>query len=248
MTMTTGTSVSESDLTFGADQHFGEMAGSIHRHGVCLIRALYPAALLDAIAEAAAAVYAHRDGLVARNELPPEMTVLHGVDRSIIVSDIVIQGIPAAHLLAFDLLRSIAGVCLRKPQPAVHHDSYVRCVRPITGEGELPYHQDSRVLKCPLINVWLPFVDCGRDRPALEVIPQRLYDLTPTTQGDHSRLAEIGVEIDAATVRDTFGPDNAWHPEMAKGDALVFYCTTIHRSYVTPAMRIERTSIDLRLY
>jgi len=131
--------------------------------------------------------------------------------------------------------------------PSVHHNSYVRCVRPATSEGELPYHQDSRVLDCPLVNIWIPFVDCGRNRPTLEVLPLRLFDLVPTISGEDGHLAQIGAEITAAAFQERFGADSGWHPEMAKGDVLVFSGLTVHRSYVTSAMDHERASIDLRL-
>lgn len=234
-------------LEIAGDQPFAEIAGCLYRDGVVLVRGLYPAAVIEAIHDAAAAIYAERDQAAAEGRLDGDLAILHLGHRAIDVAELVIDGRPAADWLVSPLVRSVAGICLLSPQPAVHAKSYARCARPGGQDLELPFHQDSRILGEPLLNIWVPLMDCGQDCPSLEVLAQRLHALEPTSAHLGNVYARAGVEIDAATLTAKYGTDRLWHPPFRRGDAFLFYGTTVHRTWVTPGMAKDRISIDLRL-
>ncbi len=98
-----------------------------------------------------------------------------------------------------------------------------------------------------LINVWVPLVPCGVECPGLEVVNRRMDGLVPTADGPDSYYARLGTAIAEALVARTAEPYELWHPPVGVGDLFLFLGTTIHRTYVTPAMTGERISADIRL-
>lgn len=234
-------------LEIDGSRPFAEVAGCLYREGVCLVRGLYPRAVIEAIHDAAAAIYAARDAAAAAGTLAGEEAIHHVGYRSIRLGDIAVDGRPAADWLTPPVIRSVAGICLLAPRTAVHRDSYVRCARPGVQDLELPFHQDNRILPEPLLNLWIPLMACGLDAPGLEVLAHRLHMLEPTERRDGNQYARMGVEIDAATIAARYPLDRLWHPAFEPGDAFLFYGTTVHRTWVTPAMTRDRLSIDLRL-
>jgi hypothetical protein len=83
---------------------------------------------------------------------------------------------------------------------------------------------------------WIALDACGTDAPGLEFIIRRLDELIkPGALTDES-------------VRREFPEEALWRPVLAPGDAVVFRGDLLHRTYVTPAMTRDRTSIELRFF
>jgi len=79
----------------------------------------------------------------------------------------------------------------------------------------------------PMWTAWLPLVDCGVHAPGLEwLLPSLPRLLSP---------AELQQPLGAVQ-----------HPALGAGDLLLFDGGLLHRSHVTPAMTLPRTSIELR--
>jgi len=229
------------DLEFAADAPASDIADCVFRNGVALVRGHYDRALIAAIAARAAERYAAEADRVRRGEQEPNRF------RAVSIDEIEIDGRPAAELLVDDLARLVAGLCLDTLQPAVRQ-SWVRCSEPGHRDLELPFHQDSRILNAPLVNLWIPLSDCGRDIPGLEIVTRRIDGLIATLPHDPTRnfYAGHGLEIDPDIILAAFA-DALWHPEFKAGDVLMFRGTTVHRTHVTPTMAGERMSIDLRM-
>jgi hypothetical protein len=87
----------------------------------------------------------------------------------------------------------------------------------------------------PLMTCWIPLVDCGSDRPCLQFI-----------QRPHHKLLHYGYLCDRELDK-LFDPQDFWVPQLKLGDMLIFLNGTLHRTYVTDAMKCDRTSIELRL-
>jgi hypothetical protein len=88
----------------------------------------------------------------------------------------------------------------------------------------------------PLVTCWIALNACGVDAPGLELVSTRLNDLLPPAQ------------LKEEAVRARFGPNQFWTPALEPGDALLFRGDILHRTYVTPAMSKDRTSIELRFF
>jgi hypothetical protein len=235
------------ECEFRASQPFGDILASVQHNGLSLVRSLYPPELIQRIADAASEIYAERDRLLADDRLRPDLVHNHVRHRAIALADVAVADRPVSDQLMPQLVRSIAAICLHRPIVQAHPLSFVRSARPSEADLQIPYHQDSRILGCDLVNLWIPLADCGRALPGLEVVTQRLHALAPTGPSAGNLYAEMGVEIETAWVHDMFGVDSLWHPEFQVGDVLVFFGTTVHRTYVTKQMQGERLSIDLRL-
>lgn len=228
------------DREFPADAPVTDIADGVYRNGVALVRGHYDPALIADIAGQAVQRYAREDALVREGKL--------GVNRhrAFELAEVVVGGRPAAELLITDLARFVCGVCIETLTPVPTH-AYVRTSTPGEADLVLPFHQDSRIVGLPLINMWIPLSDCGRTIPGLEVVARKLGVLETLPVGTSGNFyAGHGMEIDAKLVLDTYA-DDLWHPEFKAGDVLIFLGTTVHRSYVTAAMTGSRTSIDLRL-
>lgn len=228
------------DREFPADAPVTDIADGVYRNGVALVRGHYDPALIAEIAGQAARRYAHEDASVRDGKLAANR------HRAFELAEIVIAGRPAAEALITDLARFVCGVCIGTLAPVPTH-AYVRTSTPGEADLVLPFHQDSRIVGVPLINMWIPLSDCGRAIPGLEVVARKLGVMETLPQGTGGNFyAGHGLEIDAKTVLDAYEHD-LWHPEFKAGDVLIFLGTTVHRSYVTAGMTGSRTSIDLRL-
>jgi ectoine hydroxylase-related dioxygenase (phytanoyl-CoA dioxygenase family) len=222
------------------------VVASLRSHGVAKVAHVYEPALVDAIAAAAKKIYRDRDFAAAMGTLPEGLQDLHGNLRSIDIVDLAASWGSARELLVTPFARAVAERFMAKTVE-VHQWSYARCARANHNVLQLPFHQDMRLLGVPLVNVWIPLSACGVAIPGLEVVAQPLPDLLDTINEGENFYAGIGVEIAADTVLAKFGVQRLYHPAFAPGDALFFQGTTIHRTHVTPAMRRERISIDMRL-
>ncbi len=128
--------------------------------------------------------------------------------------------------------------------------SFVRRVEPgdveVGPAHRLPFHQDEKILNVTLLNLWVPFRDCGVVAPGLEVVARHLSQIERNEAHDRNKYGKMGAEIPAEWVVQTYG-DALVAPEMKAGDALIFFGGTIHRTHITPGMTERRDSVDLRL-
>ncbi|MEE3717259.1 hypothetical protein V2H45_10915 [Tumidithrix elongata RA019] len=85
-----------------------------------------------------------------------------------------------------------------------------------------------------MVICWIPLVDCFGDRPSLEFIKQPCDRLLHYDYLNDRKLENL------------FAPKDFWVPELKQGDMLIFLNGTLHRTYVTEAMKSDRTSIELR--
>jgi len=87
-----------------------------------------------------------------------------------------------------------------------------------------------------LLTCWIPLDDCGRDSPGLEFVWNRQSSLLHFT------------ELDDASLRRRFPPEEFWAPVLKFGDALIFLNGTLHRTYARPEMRHNRLSVEYRIF
>lgn len=87
-----------------------------------------------------------------------------------------------------------------------------------------------------MVTCWIALDPCGKDAPGLELVDRQLENLLAPGQ-----LTEKAVDA-------RFGADQFWRPVLEAGDALLFCGDIMHRTYVTPAMTLDRTSIELRFF
>ncbi|MFY9511499.1 MAG: hypothetical protein WAQ05_11065 [Rubrivivax sp.] len=97
-------------------------------------------------------------------------------------------------------------------------------------DGALHHDFRSDAPPLPMWTAWLPLVDCNVDAPGLEWVDSRFDTLLPPAA--------------LARVHEHF--PNTEHPPLQAGDALLFDGGLLHRSHVTAAMTLPRTSIELR--
>ncbi len=221
-------------------------ADRLASHGVVLLRGVYPRAWIERVAATVEALFHRFSDAAAAGGLPPDAVALW-LQSAIDLGHLSLDDASASP--AFEApLRDLATAVLGGPVVR-HPHSFLRRVEPDDseiGSGlKLPFHQDQKVLERTLLNAWIPFVDCGVDRPSLEVVARRLDSELPTEQHDRHIYGLAGVEIPADVVERDHG-DALWAPELMGGDALLFLGTTIHRSHVTDAMMHHRVSLDLR--
>ena len=105
------------------------------------------------------------------------------------------------------------------------------------------------------VNFWVPFQDCGLDRPVLQAVPLD-YIRTRAYSGFTGERLRAGEDFNLAyfkqnvfdvdAVRQAFGENCLLRPIMQAGDLIVASNWLIHGSYRTPAMSKGRISIELR--
>jgi hypothetical protein len=87
-----------------------------------------------------------------------------------------------------------------------------------------------------MLTCWIALTPCGDDAPGLEiVVPPIGHALAPQ-------------ELTAERVEARFAGHVFERPVLEAGDALLLSGDALHRTHATPAMRLDRTSIELRLF
>jgi len=89
---------------------------------------------------------------------------------------------------------------------------------------------------CPMVTCWIALDSCGVESPGLEFVTRPLEDLVQPA------------ELTEERIRGRFPPEEFWRPVMQAGDALLFRGEILHRTYVTPGMTRDRTSIEVRFF
>lgn len=87
-----------------------------------------------------------------------------------------------------------------------------------------------------LLTCWIPLNSCGVESPGLEFV-----------RGPQPELLHF-TELSDPDLRNRFGPDQFWAPELEFGDGLIFLNSVLHRTFVTPAMERNRLSVEYRIF
>jgi hypothetical protein len=87
-----------------------------------------------------------------------------------------------------------------------------------------------------LLTCWIPLNPCGRHSPGLEFIPRPQPALLHFT------------ELNDPALRQRFGTEQFWAPELEFGDGLVFLNSVLHRTYTLPEMQQSRLSVEYRIF
>jgi ectoine hydroxylase-related dioxygenase (phytanoyl-CoA dioxygenase family) len=217
--------------------HF-ERCGAVHVRG-----ALAPP-VAETIRDAARAVLHAWDRDAAAGALEPRLEL--PFER---------RFVPLAELrLPFDTDRAVlhpAVLALARrylgKEPELEPNRHVREIVPGRGATHLPYHQDERIVRRAVLNVWIALDRCGREAPGLELVRGSGTALRQPSPPPNARFAVEHARLDEREVLRAHGEDALWRPEFEIGDAMLFAGTTIHRTYATPRMSSSRMSVELRL-
>jgi hypothetical protein len=87
-----------------------------------------------------------------------------------------------------------------------------------------------------LLTLWIPLNPCGIDSPGLEFIRRPQASLLHFT------------ELDDSVLHRRFPPQDFYAPELDLGDGLVFLKSVLHRTHTHPEMRLNRLSIEYRIF
>lgn len=88
----------------------------------------------------------------------------------------------------------------------------------------------------PMLTCWVALTPCGRDAPGLELVTEEAQTLLPLAA------------LDDSAIRSAHGVDEFWRPVLGPGDCLAFGGGVLHHTHVSPAMRMDRTSVELRFF
>ena len=112
----------------------------------------------------------------------------------------------------------------------------------------VPYHQDAIFMGgIPIINCWIPLVDCGKDAPGLEVVRSPIRQIIKPPQYDeHKEINYDKIRLEYEQVHALFPEDCFWAPELEVGDVLIINSLTVHRTHRTDAMTKDRYSLEAR--
>src|SRR3954468_18761924 len=158
----------ELGLEFGPEHPIKTIVAALQTGGVCVVRSLYPKDVIDGIDAAVTAILAGLDAQLGAGTLSPDIAQRHAINRAFPLTEVVVAGTPAVELLTSARVQAIGAACLGRAVVAHPQISYVRAARPEQESLHIPYHQDSRILGCELVNLWIPLCACGRERPGLE--------------------------------------------------------------------------------
>ena len=87
-----------------------------------------------------------------------------------------------------------------------------------------------------MLTCWVALTPCGRDAPGLELVVEDPQTLLPLAA------------LDDAAIRSGHGVEDFWRPLMCPGDCLTFGGGVLHHTHVSPEMRLDRTSIEMRFF
>jgi hypothetical protein len=87
-----------------------------------------------------------------------------------------------------------------------------------------------------MVTCWIALTPCGADAPGLELVACETPHLLPP-----AALRE-------AAIRAAHRQAEFERPVLAPGDCLAFGAGVLHHTHVSPAMRQDRTSLEIRLF
>lgn len=106
-----------------------------------------------------------------------------------------------------------------------------------------PFHQDSTAFQRALYNVWAPLTPAGGEYPSIQFVAKliNVAEQTKIAEGEYNRI-----EIDKDFVVAKYGHLLRVIEDAAPGDCVMFYGTTIHRSYGMERASQARFNIEVR--
>lgn len=129
--------------------------------------------------------------------------------------------------------------------------SQLRVQYPTMPTTHVPLHQDLAFtgIDYPVLNLWVPLVDCGESAPGLEFIDRFVdTDLTHMVEEDKTdsvNFAAIDLDSREAFLRERYGGE-VINPILKAGDAMVFDQFALHRTAIREGMTRPRYSLELR--
>jgi hypothetical protein len=102
--------------------------------------------------------------------------------------------------------------------------------------GALGAHPPPQDALLSMVTCWFPVGACGNDAPGLEFVMRRQRGLLSVK------------DLTEAAMRGMFPAEAFWRSAMSAGDVLLFGGDILHRTYVAPTMKHDRTSIELRFF
>jgi hypothetical protein len=225
----------------------------LRERGVVLLHRVFPLDALVAMRRAAQACFEAAES--GTRPVLPEAHHYNPISRSILVDALQDFGCSAEELsapLAVTGLEALLAGALGSAVAGQMEQAWVRkrYAPAHAPEGYHPnrWHQDGGLgVRFPmspgpavpmtrLLTCWLPLDACAGDRPALEFVRCRLDQLLHYT------------ELDDATLRQRFAPQDFWAPELGPGDGLVFLNGTLHRTHLHSEMCQDRLSVEYRFF
>lgn len=148
-----------------------------------------------------------------------------------------------------DMLRTVMGPGIRVGA----RKATVRYRDPQAPGNALPFHQDGAnfddraLFRSPdpaMLTLWVPFAACDGTRPGIEFVDGAPPDILPPVAEPATLYGAI--ESDLSGLPEA--ARRVWSPRLAVGDVAIFTERTLHRSAVDAAMRLPRTSLDIRVF
>jgi len=225
----------------------------LEKHGIALLPGVFPLQALAALQSAATACFQKAEG--EGWQAFPETYRYNPLSRSVLLTALEDFGCSVAQLSAplaiagLDALvvEVLGGSVACRPEQAWVRKRYAPFHAP-AGYHPNSWHQDGGLgVRFPpqagpatpmtrLLTCWLPLDPCCGDRPVLEFVRCPLDQLLHYT------------ELDDASLRRQFAPEQFWVPELQPGDGLIFQNGTLHRTFVTPQMSQDRLSVEYRFF
>jgi len=118
-----------------------------------------------------------------------------------------------------------------------------RRVEPDRAQSFVPFHQDSSAFSKTLFNVWTPVTPAGGAYPSVQFVRKlvTIAEQTKLFQGEYNLI-----EIEADVVLEKYGDLLYEVTDAVPGDCVMFYGTTIHRSYNLGGATQTRFNIETR--
>ena len=145
-------------------------------------------------------------------------------------------------------------ICLDRPAQAAIplHMCLLRTVDVAHVPAHVPFHQDVAFMTdgFPSMNCWVALDDCGPGFgvPSLEVLAAPIdRRLEPIPHEQRRFVYHRNIELDVETLQASFEAEAFWHPDFRSGDGVLFNQYAPHRTYIEPAMRGTRRSLEIRL-
>lgn len=145
-------------------------------------------------------------------------------------------------LFRFDA-RQLAADSLGRPVELDPKSSTVRKVDPSDADSFTPFHQDVTAFQRMLVNVWTPLTRAGGDYPTVQFVAKRIQHVEQTML---SRPGYNLIAIEEETILEKYGDLLYEATDVAPGDCVIFYGTTIHRSTNLEQATKPRFNLEIR--
>lgn len=246
-------SANRPEFDFSADS-LTDIFRAIDQRGCALVRGLVPRDQVVALHERASAAYALRDDQYHQGELAKHMPVGRYQSGVLNCTDLDLAGDPACAFLRLMLEGGLGDTLVQYWGEDVAIPMHVCVPRRQFFNGPnvpTPFHQDASFLpklvgaEVPLLNAWVPLVQCGKSAPGLEILPVALNEQLPISGSPLGDVYDF-IDVGKQSVRERFGETHLWIPEFDVGDVMFFTPLTVHRTYQCPDMTGTRISIEMR--